>query len=140
MNPEVLMSFLLMQSLSPAGSTIPPETILTASDDVPAWARFTFQVKTLQDVQAEKDRLLRHHQESHAKLDALAAERAALRQELQALIVDQKVKPELIARLRESGKYPALSKLLDEAAAAAPSNGAGAKAEPAGTPQHHPHG
>lgn len=120
MNHEVLMSFLLMQSLGPAGTKIPPEAVLTASDDIPAWARFTFQVKALQDLQAETDRLRHHHNETHEKLTAMTADRDAVSAELRALATELKANPNLLNRLRESGKYPTLARFHDDVSAVPP--------------------
>jgi hypothetical protein len=81
MNPELILSFLLMQGLSPPGTSVPVEAVITSADGLPAWARFTFQVFTIQRLQEELNQrqqelaeLREHHAECEDQLDSLKKE------------------------------------------------------------------
>lgn len=81
MNPELLLSFAVMQGLSPAGTVVPVEALFTSADAMPAWARFTLQVHLIQSLQADLDACLersaelgKHHEESHQRAAAFEVE------------------------------------------------------------------
>jgi len=89
MNPELILSFFVMQGLAPAGTSVPVEAVLTSADAMPAWARFTFQTHLIQGLQADLNKckadaeeLRTHHTESHEKSAVLKKEIVTLFQTL----------------------------------------------------------
>jgi len=109
MNPELILSFVLMQGLAPAGTSVPVEAVLTSADAMPAWARFTFQVFVIQKLQeevnackAELDKCREHHEESHEKS-------RQLKEEIRTLFKD----PEFAYALQRSD-LPRLKEIVNE--------------------------
>jgi len=98
MNPELILSFVLMKGLSPPGTSVPVEAVLTSADAMPAWARFTFQVFVIQKIQEELDRCKveldecrKHHHESHVEF-------GELKKEMRTFLNNPIVKSELLQR------------------------------------------
>lgn len=117
MNPELLLSFALMQGLAPAGTTVPVEAVLTSADAMPAWARFTFQVYLLQKLQeelaatkAQLADLRTHHAQSHTECAALKTEIKTL---IGALRERFEGKARFEATLQELRARPDLARLVE---------------------------
>jgi hypothetical protein len=120
MNPELLLSFAVMQGLAPAGSTVPVEAIFTSSDAMPAWARFALQVHLVQSLQADLQTcraksadLAKHHHESHEKTAAFEAEVRTLCRVVHDCLKNVPGYHEAVAQLRTRGDMTRVFALYD---------------------------
>lgn len=117
MNPELLLSFAIMQGLAPAGTTVPVEAVFTSADAMPAWARFTFQVHLTQRLQEDLatskralTELRTHHDESHERTAALKSEMKVL---FRAIHETFESKPKYAALVAELRTRPDLAHLVE---------------------------
>jgi len=118
MNPELILSFFVMQGLAPAGTSVPVEAILTSADALPAWARFTFQVYVIQKLQeevnnckTELDEFKKHHDEADQKCEALKKEIRILFQALKTRFGDRLQNDRVVRELQKRTDIPNLIKL-----------------------------
>jgi len=115
MNPELILSFFVMQGLAPAGTSVPVEAILTSADALPAWARFTFQVYVIQKLQeevnnckTELDELEKHHDEADQESETLKKEIRILFQTLRTRFEDSPQYSRVVKELQKRTDIPNL--------------------------------
>lgn len=118
MNPELILSFFVMQGLAPAGTSVPVEALITSADALPAWARFTFQVYVIQQLQAEVndckaklDECKHHHHEADQEFEALKKEIRIVFHTLKTRVADKPRSDRLLKELQERADIPNLIRL-----------------------------